>query len=636
MIHVSQDYMEKSLAPGREVKCRIIAGENVYTDTDILSFELNDVVHPEDMSLGTTCANRFQFELWSRRNIPLSAVIRPFVWFVGDDGVRTEDCSLGEFYITRRYRKRERYSVTCYDKMYRLDARYRPRVKFPCTAPELLSDIAEQYGFAVGFVPEEDVINSVPQMTTCREVIGYIAGLGGGFAKFDRSGILQLKKLDLCSFRLNRDQYTEMSFKADKLEVRQIEFISGDEVFSAGRGTKLTTYRQYNPLATQEATDRVFEKWNGFSYYGMTVKMRGMPFLESGDSIEVQDDFDNMHYRAIISDYTLEYNGGLRARLISKSKNPIDDYEEPMTQQKLMESLSENLRMRYFNYVNEEDISIGVAATSIASINFNLDTTSFIVFNSQFTVTASVDCIITLNYQINNVTIGQTPRVSLYANKPMSVCLYNCFEDLRPGRSTLTVTASVNTDSAVIEAGELIASVSGQYMLGDNGPQRPEINIWQGIENVSFDMDAFTLKRLTETFCEEEITSPTGDAVSENLPFISFAPVRFTLRGLNANLCIEAKLRDVQRIADNKLALAFTNAVSFTGAGIDLAGFAVTFGLDELIIDSAEISSNDIILTTEDLSGFDEIVIKYDSASGNMLSETTGNPLQSFNFILAL
>jgi len=119
MVNVSQSYLDKSLAPGRNVRCRIIADEEVYTDADIISFEFNDVVHPDDMTFGTSCANRFQFEIRSRHNIPLTAVIRPFIGFADspdDDGNNIEECALGEFYITRRYRKRERYSVTCYDR----------------------------------------------------------------------------------------------------------------------------------------------------------------------------------------------------------------------------------------------------------------------------------------------------------------------------------------------------------------------------------------------------------------------------------------------------------------------------------------------------------------------------------------
>lgn len=482
MIEVSKEYMNKALASGRKVRCEIAAGNFTYTDADIISFEFNDVIHPEDMVFGTTCANRFSFELWSRRNIPLSAVIRPFIMFEDESGV-SEKCPLGEFYISRRFRKRERLSITCHDRMFRLDARYRPLLlSLPCTAEELLTDIAEQYQFKIGFKPQADVIESIPRNTTCREIIGYIAGLNGGFAKFDRGGVLQLRKLKMCNFVLARNQYTSLSLKADPLEVRRVELIGESETFAEGRGTRFTTYRQYNPFANKDAAKRVFAEWGGFSYHGMTVKMRGLPFIESGDSIQVQDDFEDKHYTAIISEYTLEYDGGLRATLISKSKNPVDEYEEPVNKQRLLESLNESLRMRFYNYVNERNVTVTTAETTLANINFNLESYSFIVFNSQFTVTAASDCVLTMNYKINNIKTGQSPRTYLKGGSPVSVCLYNCFDGLPPGRSGFTLSASVSTGSGVINEGDLTASISGQLMLGESGPLKPEINISEEIE----------------------------------------------------------------------------------------------------------------------------------------------------------
>jgi hypothetical protein len=643
MIKVSQNYLDKSLAPGRSVKCRIIAGNNTYTDKDILSFEFNDVVHTEDMSFGTTCANRFRFELWSRLNIPLSAVIRPFVGFAEPDGSGAqsiEECTLGEFYITRRYRRRERYSVVCYDKMYRLDSRYNPSIACPCTTEDLLKDIAQNFNFKVGFVPAEDVVEGVPRTATCREVIGYIAGLNGGFAKFDRNGVLQLKKLTLCDFALMRSQYTELSIKADVNEIRAIEFIGDGETFSEGRGTKVSTYRQHNPFANKGAAERVFDEWNGFEYRGLTVKMRGLPFLESGDAIMVQDDFDNTHYFALISDYTLTYDGGLTGRLISKSKNPIDDYDEPMNMQRMMESLSENLRVTYVNYVNEKDIVIGRTAEAIASINFNLESRTFAVFNSQFTVTPQVNCVLTLSYSINNKSIGQTPQQYLTENSPSNICLYNCFFVMQPGRNTLTVTASVSAGSALIKESELIASVSGQYMLGDGGPQRPEINMTQSFGKYEMNPVHFGIREFTAKLNELEQAAPEKPEKEAEAPVhfghYQLNPVNFTL-SFSARLLMESLVDEVRMISAHRILLVFSNTVLQAEPVINLNAFAVTFGVIELSVVSVEVSDNEMIITIdEDLNNYQEVVVKYDIRYGNLLSAATGNPLQSFNYILNL
>jgi hypothetical protein len=643
MINVSQNYLEKALAPGRNVRCMIFAGENIYTDADILSFEFNDVVHPEDMKFGTTCANRFQFEIWNRHNIPLTTVIRPVIGFADspdNNSPGSEVCALGEFYITRRYRKRERYSVTCYDKMYRLDSRYVPSVTFPCTAIDILNDIAEIHGFEAGFEPEADIVEFVPRTTTCREVIGYIAGINGGFAKFDRGGILQLKKLHKCDFVLTRNQYTELSVKADLNEVRQVDFIVDDEIFSEGKGTKVSTYRQYNPFGSQGAAKRVFDLWSGFTYCGLTAKMRGLPFLESGDSILVQDDVDDTYYFALISDYSLVYDGGLTGRLVSKSKNPIDDSDEPMSQQRLIEGLSDSLRIRYMSFINDEDIIVAGARTALAGINFNLEARAFAVFNSQFSVTTSEDCTMTVEYFINNERVAQTPETSLTAGSIKSVCLYNCFRINHPGRCTLAVTARVNKGTAVIKKGELIATVSGQYMLGDTGPQRPEANIIQSIGKAELDLQLELAPRQFSEYCEQpELqmpkTMPQGQP-SANLNYISLRDVLITPRKISARLLMDSMIINVQKLSDTRIMLLFSNVVTKAGGVINLSAFALTFGVIEVEIFAVEINNNEIFITTENLGNFSEVVIKYDRQFGNLISGATGNPLQSFNYILNL
>jgi hypothetical protein len=634
MIYVSQDYMNKSLAPGRSVKCKIVTDERTFTDADIISFEFNDVVHPDDMNFGTTCANRFNFEVWCRSNIPLTAVIRPFVGFAGenDDPDDIEYCPLGEFHITRRHRKREKYSITCYDRMYRLDARYRPTLLFPSTAADVLADIGEMYGFEVGFTPERDIIEYIPRLVTCREIIGYIAGLNGGFAKFDRSGILRLKKLEMCNFMLHRSHYNELSIKADPLEVRQIDFITESDTFSEGRGTKVTTYRQTNPFATKAITQRVFDEWNGFSYHGMTVKLRGLPYLESGESIMVQDDFENEYYHALISDYTLEYDGGLKARLISRSKNPIDDFDSPMTQQRMMEALSESLRIRYFNYVNERDVVIAQTSVPLLNINFNLETSTFIVFNAQFTVAANADCLMTLDYRINNAKLGQTPLVSLSANRPLSVCLYNCFEKIRPGRNTFSVTARVSTGRAVVEAKELIASISGQHMLS-GGAQRPDININQEARRLEIRRIGLKARNITGMNLQTGFTSP-GFKISEGINPRSITMKSLVRRNLNDALCMDAIFTEAEVISRNTVKLSLSNPFAFTGSAININAFSVGDGFSVVRVISVTADNNRIILNTESISELEVIVIEYNSDTGNLISTASLNPVKSFIYVI--
>jgi hypothetical protein len=634
MINVSDKYREKAMAPGRKVKCEIMVGDFVYDDTQILSFEFNDVVHPEDMSFGTTCANRFHFQLWSRRSIPLTAVIKPFVIFTDEEG-DSEPCPLGEFYISHRYRRRTRINITSYDKMSRLDSRYRPRVEFPCATGAILADIAVQFDFEVGFAPAVDVISSVPRTATCREVIGYIAGLNGGFAKFDRAGVLRLRNLAPCGFELMRNQYSELALKADELEIRRVELVTDTETYAEGRGTKFTTYRQYNPFADfvgDAAIRRIYDKWSGYTYRGMTIKMRGLPFLESGDSIMVQDDYDDTMYHALISDYTLEYDGGLRGRLISKAKNPIDEFDAPNTQQRIWETLSDDLSIRYFNYINEELIGINQGSALMVDLKFMLGGLSSVAFNSQFTVTADSDCTMTLDYNINGVKTGQTPRTTLFAGKPLSVSLYYLFEKLKSGGNTLTVTANISAGSGVVEARELIATISGQHLV-NAVVVKPDTYIWHRLERMSVGGLGLSLAEMNSVVYGQEEYQP-DTPVSDRIEAIRLQPMSATPRGLRGSIDLNSVFKTARQVSPNQIILEFTNSVTFSGAA--LSGIRVLFEHNEVGIVSQIIRGSEITLTTENLSMFNEVVIQYDSDIGNLLGAASQNPVDSFNYILVL
>ncbi|MCL2107762.1 MAG: hypothetical protein FWH20_00255 [Oscillospiraceae bacterium] len=327
MFDVSQEFMDMARKRGRIVRCEIEVGPRAYTNAEIISFELNDVVHPEDMNFGTACSRRFSFELWGNHSISLTSRVRPYIMFE-ENGVLSEPCMLGEFFISRRSRQRNRQTITCHDYMSRLDVRYKPRnISFPCTAATLLSNIASEYDLHVGFYPKPDTIENIHGNATVRELIGYIAGLNGGVARFDRYGILQLKKFERAFFTIESYQIFNLSLKPDINRIRRIEYVVNGEIMGAGDGTAKETCRQFNPFGSEAIARRVLDEWDNYSYFGLTMKMQGLPYLEAGDGIWIQDDFQFGFFSTVISEYTLHYDGGLRATLTAKSKNPLDDID---------------------------------------------------------------------------------------------------------------------------------------------------------------------------------------------------------------------------------------------------------------------------------------------------------------------
>jgi hypothetical protein len=333
MVNVSESYRGLALAAGRKVLCRIVIGDVVYTNDDIINFEFEDVIHAEEVNWGTACANKFTFEMKTDVVFALEEQVKPYIYFEGSE----EGCPLGVFYVSRRYRKRKRYTVTCYDRMYRLGGSYTPpkTMGFPSTASVIYNDIITRYGIEVAdenFTPAADEITEPIKDVTVREMLGYIAGANGGCFKFNRYGQLAFRSEGMSVATITRDNYMEFSVKAEAFAVESVEFLNEFMIYAAGEGTQLTTYRMENPLGNDLIASRVFNMKSGFSYHAMDLKLKGLPYIESGDMVTLQSDVGSVEYTTIVSDYVLRFDGGLSATMTTFYKQPTEEYipeEEP-------------------------------------------------------------------------------------------------------------------------------------------------------------------------------------------------------------------------------------------------------------------------------------------------------------------
>ena len=459
MVAVSDNFKALALAAGRRVSCRIEAGDMTFDDSEILNFRFQDVANAEELAFGETAANRFHFELVTDKFIPLSAVIRPYVSFDGG-----EECPLGVFYIARRYRRRTRYSITCYDRMYRLDGSYETELSYPAAVSSILEEICAKQEIEASVELSDYAVTEPPAAgTTVREVIGYIAGLEGAAAKFDRQGRLVFKTLEDCGLRLTRDNYKSLSLTQDPCEIRQITMNGDEDSFSEGEGTKLTTYVQYNPFANQRAVTVLYNRLKDFSYHGMEIEMQGLPFLEAGDRIEVQNDTDNGVFMGIISEIDYEYDGGLWATLYSKSKNPIDDYEAPATAEEELAAAQEDMSVTYYPYQSTSKVTAGPTPTLLLEIETEARRATSALFFAQLQLAANADCTLTLTVYYRDSALEPSYRITLSEGELHPVCLHRFLQRIAAGYSSVKLYANTDSGTVTFPAGGIAATVSGQY-----------------------------------------------------------------------------------------------------------------------------------------------------------------------------
>jgi len=272
---------------------------------------------------------------------------------------------------------------------------------------------------------------------------------------------------------------------------------------------------------------------------------------------------------------------------------------------------------------------------SLLSINYNLEMSWFVIFNAQINLVADNDCIVTLNYYINNAKVGQTPLISLSARKPFSVSLYNCFQKQKPGSNTLTVLASIERSGgeATIKKGELIATVSGQYMVDTDGTT-PDINVSETIELLSIAPFLFNPLPFRGEIKETKTAPPHRETMADTIESYAIAAFDFDLLPITDIADADAAFISAHTASQNRIKLLFTNRFSFNGHELNLDGFRFLYGHRVLEIHHGTIAENALFLTVEEFDTDEMLIIQYNSDTGNLYSRASGNPVKSFNYVI--
>ena len=637
MLNISDKFKELATAGGREPFCVIKAGDKVFLDDSIKSFELQEVIFPEELTFGTACSNRFQFKLYTEENIPLSAEIRPYIGF-GEYSEDAELCPLGVFYISRRYRRFNNYSVTCYDRMYRLEDKYSSELKFPAKAKDLLAEICENFSLEFQGECSDSLCGSMPVNETVRNVLGYLAGLEGCCAKFDRQGRLCFRKISDSGYRITRDNYTSMDLKQDPMEVKKISVSNDDETFERGKGSRLDTYEMYNPFATERTAILLYNQFGGFNYYGLELDMQGLPYLEAGDIITVQNDTDDGVFTAVIGELDFIYDGSFWAALTSRSKNPVDDSEDMPGQEDEVAQLNEALQLVCYSYRNEEPVTVGARLSSLAEIDTEALCDTSAIMGAQLAARSLSDCTLTLVVTVEDKEIPPTVNVTLKAGELFPICLHNFLDPLRMGYNTVKILG--NTDGGTVAFGEkdIVMTVFGQYLAASMLNRSPNRTIYESFPALSLEERRSLILRFQDQPAVES-RPPVEILPSDRLHF-ALKPRRELDVGFADHGYAPEDVNHIRVYSDNDVVYAdivFNNPVS--SEDLDLLAGAFTF---KVIFDYFQVEygaawvrwDGNAILTLASKTKFvgtTEVYLRYDASKGDLICALNGNKTKSFD-----
>lgn len=354
MRSVSNDFLTAIKANARHILVKASIGETELTGDNIIDLTVTEALNTSDgISMGSAISSKLVMKV-KTPDFPIlltGNTVRPEVACYGVD----EWIPLGKFYITDAVSDDDfetTFTITAYDAFSKTESVYEPRISMPNKAAEILTDIASQCGFSLGEIPEflgeveisqelssldangtlsfpnganvesgalviGDFVNAPPEdinSYTCRQYIGYFAGLIGKNARFDRDGNLTFVWYTDSAYNITRDiQYMSgcKRLTENDYTVQSITSGSSSTTIVAGNGVGISFE---NPFMTQSILDDIFSKLGTVTYTPLQVKWRGNPALEVGDIVTVEDRSGKL-CTTYVMEQTIRVSGGFYSEI---------------------------------------------------------------------------------------------------------------------------------------------------------------------------------------------------------------------------------------------------------------------------------------------------------------------------------
>lgn len=229
---------------------------------------------------------------------------------------------LGTFFVSEHVDVDENEKTTtinCMDSVLFLEGTYKPTVNFPAKLFDVAADACYQAGVAMDVetflqLPDKKIATK-PTDLTIRQMLGYISQYVAGYIKFSKYDVLQLKSGSDTVKIINTDLYYSKGLSKNDLKYKISGLTNSPAGDSASITVGSTTGNQLeidNPFISKADLQDIFSLLSSIEYYPFNIEWRGIPSIEAGDWMIVED-IEGNQYKIPNLKYSLSYNGGLRA-----------------------------------------------------------------------------------------------------------------------------------------------------------------------------------------------------------------------------------------------------------------------------------------------------------------------------------
>ena len=320
MQNTTANYKLEINKPSREFECKITIGNNIYNNDELVNLTLEHTQPQEGFSIGDTISQSLDLTLLNRGDIIYStSQIKVEIGL--KIGSTIEYILMGIFNIDDIEKTDYTTKFTAYDNMIKFETPYFSSLGDKPTLKQVVNELSKITGIEfIGSLPNYTV--SKLEGFTCREVLSYVASICGGNAVITRDGKFTIKSLSEIKKSIDGNNYfdykrEEVKYKTGKISCQIDE---NNILYKGSTGTDSMELGFENPWVTETILNDVYNKLNGLSYLGYSMKWQGDLSLEPYDIVTVTD-IKNVIRKIPILSQKISYTGGLTSEIGAKGES---------------------------------------------------------------------------------------------------------------------------------------------------------------------------------------------------------------------------------------------------------------------------------------------------------------------------
>lgn len=524
----------------------------------------------DEMELGSVNAAEMKITLFNNidRYTLTDAELR-LTYHLRIDENTVEDVPMGVFIVSEANRNIKTLELVAYDRMLLLDKEF-SITDMVGTPYQILSLMAEACGIVLE--QSENEIKSLTNGTeifsiytdndidTWRDVLYYLAQAMCCFATFNREGKLELRQYGMTPvFEINnthrfassfsdfKTRYTAISSTNVRTQMAEYYALETDDALTMNLG--INPMLQYGLEATRKRIlERILCKVSEFEYVPFDSTTIGNPALDVGDVIVNRGGHADEDSYYCITEFETKINGkqtlkgvGKNPRLASaKSKNDKNISG-------LINQAEEN-KIIYYKFVNAYDINILSTPTEVISINYVAveDTTAMFMAQVLLETTPAEeaeDVILKVTYKKGLEEETTFYPIETYKEgKHILALLYPITVGENSDNTFNVYMNIIGGGSAVIKAGDIRATISGQGLAAGLNIWDGKINCEDDFADLSWDVPGYSVERFVDNPRVRD-TGPDRKSLSQNITRVSLGSWNFSIRVLNENLNAEPMVK---------------------------------------------------------------------------------------------